>query len=231
MSPQWNPTQTLSCLGLNPLLRTLNAVTDWQGPCWGKVPSCGGFASPVMCSLTPGCDFCVLWLFSESTDCFLTSTALSAFKTFHVVDYLHRNISWFSLCVCMSVITLHPSWSLLMELAPGLLCSGAFGTCQHWERRHYSLSTMNHLLIFFYAIFILALLLQLVRSVSIHAFLLFKDLVQLNHPSPGWWIYHGHTSTRCLVFLLLAAVPLCDCCVWHKVPEWCYQEFRRKCWA
>lgn len=89
-----------------------------------------------------------------------------------------------------------------MELALDCLCSGAFGTCQDLEgwQCWYSLSTMNHLFIFFYAIFILALPLTACQKCVIHAFLLFVDLVQLNHLSPGWWICHGHASTRCLVF-------------------------------
>lgn len=63
---------------------------------------------------------------SQSIDCFWAAAALSALKTFHLVDYLHRNISWFSLCVCMSVVTLHPLLEPPYGISPWLVVLRCF---------------------------------------------------------------------------------------------------------
>lgn len=177
--PQQSPTQPWAAWAEICYSKESDAVRDWQGPgCKGE--SClvvvlqpvtvlphtphGGVPLSQSTQMT----------FGELQPCLLSG--LSIWWVIPTGYFL------FCLRVCMSVVTSHP---LLVELAGGLLCSGALGACQDlqgWQCWH-SPPTMNPSLILFYDIFILALPLT-VRGVCIRAFLLLVDLVQLNHPSP-----------------------------------------------
>lgn len=135
-----------------------NAVTDWKGPCC-KGKSCLVLVlQPCDFASSPWCDFFVLWLFPESIDGFGAAAALPALKTF-LFGRLSPQEYFLFFPVCLHVVVALPFLNPPYGISRWLVVLRCFWSLSGLAEMAcwYSLSSTNHLLIFFYAIFILTL--------------------------------------------------------------------------